>query len=281
MTASVMPVGDAPALAPTLPAGWQEIPSRTRPGEVSYLNTLTGRRVLKRPVQPAVDSSPAPGVAPTWPRVESRAAAAASVALPPVRSRDVDSYLAQEIKLVEARTLQKLEALEASIASVRCLSSKPPPSPTRRAERRDALEAAFDHSIGGTFYGLATARLLAPRGRPVEAAVSAVSAFALIALTLVALHSVKDYVELVAEWTDDELMGFGNRPTYTYFGYVYMRVGWVAVPTACTVVICAFVVSLTIAAKARAKERTRCSSSTPRELREADDPRRRSALSLL
>ena len=189
MTASVMPVGDAPAL----PAGWQEIPSRTRPGEVSYLNTLTGRRVLKRPVQPAVDSSPAPGVAPTWPRVESRAAAAAtdgaaSVALPPVQSRDVDSYLAQEIKLVEARTLQKLEALEASIASVRGLSSKPPPSPTRRAERRDALEAAFDHSIGGTFYGLATARLLAPRGRPVEAAVSAVSAFAVIALTLSLIH---------------------------------------------------------------------------------------------
>ena len=52
MSAAVMPVADAP-----LPEGWREVASRTRPGEVSYLNTITGRRVLKRPVAPAVDTS--------------------------------------------------------------------------------------------------------------------------------------------------------------------------------------------------------------------------------
>ena len=41
-----------------LPAGWQCVPSRSRPGEFSYLNTATGERVMQRPTRPAtVDPS--------------------------------------------------------------------------------------------------------------------------------------------------------------------------------------------------------------------------------
>ena len=45
-------------------------------------------------------------------------------------------------------------------------------------------------------------------------------ATSLIFMTLVALHSVKDFTELIAEWDDDELFGMGNRNQYTYFHHV-------------------------------------------------------------
>ena len=36
-----------------LPEGWERVSSRSRPGQVSYLNTITGRRVMQRPTEPA------------------------------------------------------------------------------------------------------------------------------------------------------------------------------------------------------------------------------------
>ena len=36
---------------PPLPAGWRAVPSRSRPGECSYLNTATGERVMQRPTR--------------------------------------------------------------------------------------------------------------------------------------------------------------------------------------------------------------------------------------
>ena len=38
---------------PPLPAGWRAVPSRSRPGECSYLNTATGERVMQRPTRTA------------------------------------------------------------------------------------------------------------------------------------------------------------------------------------------------------------------------------------
>ena len=35
--------------ATPLPSGWRRVPSRTRPGEVSYFEASTGRRVKLRP----------------------------------------------------------------------------------------------------------------------------------------------------------------------------------------------------------------------------------------
>ena len=40
-----------------LPEGWERVSSRSRPGQVSYLNTTTGRRVMQRPTEPASGSS--------------------------------------------------------------------------------------------------------------------------------------------------------------------------------------------------------------------------------
>ena len=40
-----------------LPEGWERVSSRSRPGQVSYLNTTTGRRVLARPTEPASAAS--------------------------------------------------------------------------------------------------------------------------------------------------------------------------------------------------------------------------------
>ncbi len=40
--------------AEELPIGWQRIESRSRPGQYSYLNLLTNKRVAERPLTPAV-----------------------------------------------------------------------------------------------------------------------------------------------------------------------------------------------------------------------------------
>ena len=40
--------------AEPLPDGWTEVKSRSRPGEVSYMDAKTGRRVKQRPSEPAV-----------------------------------------------------------------------------------------------------------------------------------------------------------------------------------------------------------------------------------
>ena len=51
-----------------LPEGWKEVSSRSRPGQVSYLNTLTGRRVMQRPTEPAkTTDAPRAAAAPTTP----------------------------------------------------------------------------------------------------------------------------------------------------------------------------------------------------------------------
>lgn len=42
--------------AEPLPDGWEAVPSRSRPGEISYLNTRTGRRRINRPTAPARNS---------------------------------------------------------------------------------------------------------------------------------------------------------------------------------------------------------------------------------
>ena len=46
---------------PPLPEGWEEVQSRSRPGEISYHNTKDGRRFRVRPTQPAdAAASPSP-----------------------------------------------------------------------------------------------------------------------------------------------------------------------------------------------------------------------------
>ena len=52
--------GEAP-----LPAGWEKVPSRSRPNEFSYQDTQTGKRFKIRPTEPAAATrSPAPTPAP-------------------------------------------------------------------------------------------------------------------------------------------------------------------------------------------------------------------------
>ena len=51
---------------PPLPEGWEEVQSRSRPGEISYQNTKTGRRTRVRPTEPtdaAVSPAPTPASA--------------------------------------------------------------------------------------------------------------------------------------------------------------------------------------------------------------------------
>ena len=36
-----------------LPDGWTQVESRSRPGEISYMDAQTGRRVKQRPPEPA------------------------------------------------------------------------------------------------------------------------------------------------------------------------------------------------------------------------------------
>ena len=67
----------------------------------------------------------------------------------------------------------------------------------------------------------------------------------------VALKAVIDYSEVVAEWTDDEVFGWGNRPVYTNFAQIYYYFYWVSMPTATTLVFCAGNVALTIGAELR------------------------------
>ena len=57
--------------------------------------------------------------------------------------------------------------------------------------------------------------------------------------------------QVVAEWTDDEVFGWGNRPVYTNFAQIYYYFYWVSMPTATTLVFCAGNVALTIGAELR------------------------------
>ena len=65
----------APAAAPSrheeppLPPGWKKVPSQSRPGSFSYLNTNTGERVAERPARPASSGGPLP---PGWKKVPSQ-----------------------------------------------------------------------------------------------------------------------------------------------------------------------------------------------------------------
>lgn len=72
------PIGSPPAnrqplepasLEPPLPDGWKKVPSQSRPGAFSYLNTNTGERVAERPSRPADSGGPLP---PGWKKVPSQ-----------------------------------------------------------------------------------------------------------------------------------------------------------------------------------------------------------------
>ena len=118
-----------------------------------------------------------------------------------------------------------------------------------RAMLNDNYNAAVQ-----TCYGFVQARLIAANDTCIPAwhhAFSVAFCVAVMFMKLVALHSVKDFVSLVAEWHDDELFGWGARPRYTYFQAVYASISWVAVPTAFTVVLCSGVVCLSIAERVR------------------------------
>jgi len=52
-----------------LPDGWKKVPSQSRPGQFSYLNTNTGERVAERPSRPASAGGPLP---PGWKKVPSQ-----------------------------------------------------------------------------------------------------------------------------------------------------------------------------------------------------------------
>jgi len=52
-----------------LPNGWKQVPSQSRPGAFSYLNTNTGERVAERPTRPASSGGPLP---PGWKKVPSQ-----------------------------------------------------------------------------------------------------------------------------------------------------------------------------------------------------------------
>jgi hypothetical protein len=54
---SVVPT-EGGANAEELPVGWQRIESRSRPGQFSFLNLLTNKRVAERPSIPAVKGVP-------------------------------------------------------------------------------------------------------------------------------------------------------------------------------------------------------------------------------
>ena len=56
---------------------------------------------------------------------------------------------------------------------------------------------------------------------------------------------------LVARWDDDEMFGWGNRPVYTYFNFVYTSVFNVTIPTGFTLVLCAGVVAITLGDKVK------------------------------
>jgi hypothetical protein len=105
-----------------------------------------------------------------------------------------------------------------------------------------------------TYYGFVQARLIAANEARVPAwrhAFSVAFCVAVMFMKLVSLHSVKDFVSLIAEWHDDEIFGWGERPRYTYFQAVYASISWVAVPTAFTIVLCSGVVCLSIAERVR------------------------------
>mmetsp|Transcript_3478 Transcript_3478/g.8095 ORF Transcript_3478/g.8095 Transcript_3478/m.8095 type:complete len:478 (-) Transcript_3478:480-1913(-) len=55
--------------ADDLPSGWKKVPSQSRPGAFSYLNTHTGERVAERPTRPASAGAPLP---PGWKKVPSQ-----------------------------------------------------------------------------------------------------------------------------------------------------------------------------------------------------------------
>jgi len=57
------------SLEAPLPAGWKKVPSQSRPGAFSYLNTHTGERVAERPSRPASSGGPLP---PGWKKVPSQ-----------------------------------------------------------------------------------------------------------------------------------------------------------------------------------------------------------------
>lgn len=58
-----------PSAEPPIPDGWKKVPSQSRPGSFSYLNTNTGERVAERPTRPASSGGPLP---PGWKKVPSQ-----------------------------------------------------------------------------------------------------------------------------------------------------------------------------------------------------------------
>ena len=165
---------------------------------------------------------------------EAEAAEAAAARAAAIASGDEDKALAAEAHD------------EAALAEL-------PSTEEDRERMRDELNENFAGAIE-SYYGLVQAKLLWARYSNVAAwrvCLHFCSATSLIFMTLVALHSVKDFTELIAEWDDDELFGMGNRNQYTYFHHVYDQIYWVALPTAFTLVLCSFVVGLTLAEKIR------------------------------
>jgi hypothetical protein len=67
--ANARPQSEPDSLEPPLPAGWKKVPSQSRPGAFSYLNTNTGERVAERPSRPASSGGPLP---PGWKKVPSQ-----------------------------------------------------------------------------------------------------------------------------------------------------------------------------------------------------------------
>ena len=57
--------------------------------------------------------------------------------------------------------------------------------------------------------------------------------------------------EVVAEWTDDEVFAWGNRPYYTYFQHIYHYILWVARPTLFSLLLCSFLAAIAIGAELR------------------------------
>ena len=75
------------------------------------------------------------------------------------------------------------------------------------------------------YYSYVTAALLAPGGRdslgrrvPARVLLSH-AAFSVVCMffSMCALHSVRDWTKVIADWQDDAVFGNGNRPVYTYF----------------------------------------------------------------
>ena len=165
-----------------------------------------------------------------------------------------EAKAAQELVDLGNEEVELADESEAEIEKRSRRMSVVPSQKEDRARMCDELNENFAGAIE-SYYGLVQAKLLWSHFHGNIArwrlALHFVTCSIIIFATLVALHSVKDFTELVAEWDDDQLFGWGNRNQYTYFQHVYDSVFWVAWPTAFTLVLCAGVVGLTLAAKIR------------------------------